>query len=372
MERRAFIELALSTSALATVAGCAGGAGSVTGRKRILVLGGTNFVGPAVVEHALARGHEVTLLNRGITRPYLFPDVEKLRGERRVEGSDLASLGGTRRWDAVIDVWAEHAPIVAETAALLADRVDYYAFVSSIAVYRDFSRPGLTEDAPTRIDDPEGYGREKAVAEAEVARLFPGRSSVARCHAIVGPRDNGTSYHYWLRRLSDGGDVLAPGTGVDPVQLIDVRDVAAWLVDSVETSRAGIHNLTGPATPHSFRTLLETSRDAIGSTANLVWVDADFLRRDQGVRSFSDLPLWAPLDEDAGFEQISGAKALAAGLSLRSLAETARDAWRWYQSHFFKDTRFPIDGSGLARDREQAVLAAWRARGAALPTALGR
>ncbi len=329
--------------------------------KSILVLGGTNFLGPAVVERAVERGHEVTLFNRGITRPHLFPDLEKLRGERRVGGGDLAALEGGRRWDAVIDVWPEHADLVRRTADLLVDRTDYLFFCSSVAVYTDFSRPGLTEAAATHAEGG-WYGGEKALAERAVEERFADRFGVARFHSILGPRDNGHSFHYWLRRLAERDEVLAPGPGSDPVQQLDVRDAAAWIIDGVEQQRAGTHNLCGPPAAPTFRELLEGARTAIGSEARLVWVDPDFLRREQGVHSFSDLPLWAPLDEDPGFFQVDGTRATEAGATFRPLTETARDAWRWYRSHFFKDTTFPVGGLGLSREREREILAAWHGR----------
>lgn len=363
MRRRTFLKLsAAGLAALGT--GCSPATVPAGSRKKILVLGGTNFLGPAIVEAALGRGHEPTLFNRGITRPELFPQVEKLRGERALESDDLAALEGERRWDAVIDVWPEESGLVERTARLLAGRTDFYFFCSSIAVYTDFSRPGLDESAPVHVDDPGWYGGEKVLAEQAVEAHFPGRFGVARCHAILGPRDDGVSYHYWLRRLAQSDQILAPGTGEDRVQYVDVRDVAAWIVDCVESQRVGTYNLCGPSTPLTFRAFLEGSREAIGSSARLVWVDADVLRDDHGVRSFSDLPLWAPLDEDAGFYQISGAKAEAAGARYRPLVETARGAWDWYRSHFFRHTVFPLGGQGLARDRELEILAAWRsARG---------
>jgi len=363
LSRRQFLELSMLASTGTLLAGC-GPAPSGTGYgKRILVLGGTNFLGPAIVERATECGHQVTLFNRGITRPHLFPELEKLRGERRIEGGDLAALSGPRRWDVVIDVWPERSELVRQTVELLSERTDYYFFCSSVAVYRDFSQSGLNESAPTWIDEPGWYGGEKAVAEAVVAERFPGRSGVVRCHAILGPRDNGAAYHYWLRRLATYDEVLAPGTGVDPVQYVDVLDVAAWIVDCCEQSRDGVYNLCGPNQTLTLRAFLDGSREAIGSSAKLAWVDADFLRSEHGVHSFTDLPLWAPLDEDAGFYQVDGSKAVAAGAAFRPLSETARSAWRWYQSYFFKDASFPRDGMGLSRERETELLEAWRSAG---------
>ncbi len=359
MERRTFVNSMLATGG-STLFPCCNRLSGEANPQDILVLGGTNFVGPAIVERALDRGHRVTLFNRGITRPELFPRVPRLVGNRQIGGADLSALERAGRWDAVIDVWPEQSGLVEATARLLADRAAYYFFTSSIAVYRDYTRRGMTETAPVHVNDPGWYGGEKVLAEAAVERSFPDRSGVVRCHAIVGPRDPGNSYHYWLQRLARYSEVLAPGSGEDPVQLVDVRDVAHWIMDCVEQRRIGVHNLCGPNAPHTMRTFLETTRQAIGSNAELVWADADFLRTTHGVRSFTDMPHWAPLDEDAGFQQISSEKAIGAGAEFRPLAVTARAAWRWYQSHFFKDATFPIAGTGISRERELEILRAMR------------
>lgn len=351
-----------AAAALSALAGFNRQAPAAPAPKKILVLGGTNFVGPAVVEQAILRGHEVTLFNRGITRPHLFPEVEKLRGDRQLNGGDLSALAGTRRWDAVIDVWPEQSALVEATARLLRDRTDYYFFCSSIAVYKNFSQPGLSETSATNVDDPGWYGGEKAVAEQLLLNFYPDAFGVSRCHAIFGPRDDGAAFHYWLRRLATEGDVLAPGTGEDPLQYIDVRDLAAWIIGCAEQKRNGIYNTCGPAKKLTFRSFLEGARDAIGSNARLTWVGPDFLRQDQGVHSFSHMPLWAPLDEDQGFYQISGAKAMQAGAHYRPFKETARDTWRWYSAYNFRHTSFPLGGLGLSREREVEILQAWRTR----------
>ncbi|NNC96431.1 MAG: NAD-dependent epimerase/dehydratase family protein, partial [Gammaproteobacteria bacterium] len=216
MKRRDFLGLSLA-STCAALSSCVVPVAPAKKKSQILVLGGTNFVGPAIVEHALAHGHEVTLFNRGITRSHLFPGIEKLRGLRAVNGGDLSALQNNRKWDAVIDVWPEESGLVEQTARLLSERTDYYFFVSSIAVYRDFSKAGLTENSPVHENDPGWYGGEKVLAEKMLERYFPGRFGVARCHAIIGPRDDGNAYHYWLRRIAGNTQVLAPGSGKDPV-----------------------------------------------------------------------------------------------------------------------------------------------------------
>lgn len=355
MQRREFLGASLGLAA--TLAPWA--SGTRPEKKRILVLGGTTFLGPAIVEQALARGHELTLFNRGITRPHLYPEVEKLRGVRGAGGGDLRALEGTREWDAVIDVWPEQSSLVEHTARLLADRTAYGFFVSSIAVYSDFSRPGLREDAPIHTEGG-WYGGEKARAERAIREAYPERHGIARPHAIVGPRDPGTAFHYWLRRFAEHDEVLAPGTGDDPVQYTDVRDVATWIVDCVEQERVGVYNLCGPEEPPTLRAFLEGCRDAVAEDTRLVWADADFLRRDQRVESFTDMPYWAPVDEDAGFYRIGTSRSVEAGATFRPLRETAQDSWRWFRSYFFKDTTFPSGGMGISRERELEVLAAWQ------------
>lgn len=327
--------------------------------KKILVLGGTNFVGPAVVQAALARGHDVTLFNRGITRPHLFPELEKLRGTRSLSGSDLRRLETKGPWDAVIDVWPEQSRLVAETTSLLRDRVDYYFYISSIAVYSDFTSPGQDETAPVRDDPPDSYGAEKAAAEAVVRTTFAGRHGIVRCPSIIGPFDPGAAYHFWVRRLALRDEVLCPGSGADPVQVLDVRDLAAWIVDSVELARVGTHNLTGPWPPLTLRHLLTDTAAGLASTAELTWVDANFLRREHGLQSFVDLPLWAPLDEDEGFYQIDGRIAIQGGAIYRPIRETALASWQWFQSYFFKDISFPFQGLGISAPREHELLNAW-------------
>jgi 2'-hydroxyisoflavone reductase len=362
MKRRTFLQAASITAASSLLPLRALSARQAASPKKILVLGGTNFLGPAIVSRATRLGHDVTLFNRGITRPHLFPDIRKLRGRRAIEGSDLDALDTSEEWDAVIDVWPQHSSIVRQTAELLRDRARYYFFVSSIAVYQSFSQPGMTEVAPVRFEPANEYGAEKARTERLLGELYPGRFGVARCPAITGPYDPGASYHFWLRRLATRDRIVCPGDGSDPVQIVDSRDTANWILDSVETSRPGIHNITGPRQPVTLGEFLTRTRAGIQSNAELVWMDADFLRQDQGVRSFDMMPFWLPLDEDPGFCQIDGSKAINEGMSYRPVAKTATDTWRWFQSSFFDDTQFPANGWGISSRREDELLRAWDER----------
>ncbi len=333
--------------------------------KKILILGGTGFLGPHVVERALARGHTVTLFNRGKTGADRFPDVEKIRGDRGPgPTSDLSGLKNDRRWDAVVDVWANDPDVVVPMAKLLADRVDFYFFVSSIAVYKEYSKIGMDETAPTRLDRP-GYGGNKARSEKALLEMFSDRVGIARPSAIMGPGDESLSYHYWLSRLAKDQEIVAPGTGTDAfAQYVDVRDVASWIIDSVERARGGVFNVhSGPA---QFRVFLEESSKGIGGKAKLVWIDGDFLRNEQHVRPFDNLPFWTP--DRPGFEQISSTKAHAAGWSERPLAEMARDAWAWYQKTVPLDLVYPQKQYGfewgISAEREREILTAWRLRSA--------
>lgn len=354
MNRRLFIG-GLASSALAPMASGLAHAELAGKSKKILVLGGTNFLGPAIVEELLKAGHEVTLLNRGITRPYLFPGVEKLRGNRREGVSGLAELGATRKWDAAIDVWAANEEMVAASTELLADRVGYYYFVSSIAVYQSFAKPELEESSALRLTSP-GYGGEKARSEARIADVFADRFGIARCPSIFGPRDPGSSLHFWLRNLHTNDEILAPGSGDDPVQFVDVRDIGRWIVRSVEANTVGVFNAA--ALPQTFREFLILCQRVTQSKTKLTWLPRQFLY-ERSVEAFSQIPLWVPVEEDPGFFQISSAKARNQGFETRPAVETLAASWRWYQSAFFDGTVFPHNGLGISAERQSTLLADW-------------
>jgi 2'-hydroxyisoflavone reductase len=326
--------------------------------KKILILGGTGFLGPPVVERALQRGHTVTLFNRGKTGTDLFPNVEKIRGDR--EKNDLTGLTNDRHWDAVVDVWANDPNVVVPMANLLAQRTSYYHFVSSISAYADYSKIGMDETAPTRIDR-SGYGGNKAKSEKALTDLLGDRLGICRPCAIMGPRDDSLSYHYWLSHLMTNQEIVAPGTGDDCfVQYVDVRDVANWIIDCVEQSRGGIYNVV--SAPVTFRIFLGESSRGIGGKATPVWIDSDFLRNEQHVKTFDNLPYWNP--DRPGFARISPAKARANGFAARPLSATAKDAWASYQKMVPANLVYPQKQDpyewGLSGEREREILAAWR------------
>ena len=328
---------------------------------KLLVLGGSVFLGRYVVEAALSKGHEVTMFNRGQNNPTLFPEVEKLRGDR--DGGLLALEG--RCWDAVIDTCGYVPRIVSASASLLADQVEHYVFVSSISVYADFGQPGLDESAPVgtlkdealeRVDG-KSYGPLKALCEQAATAAMPGWVCQVRAGLIVGPHDLSDRFTYWPRRVAQGGEVLAPADPDFQVQLIDVRDLAAWMVCMAETRQSGPFNVTGPQDPLTLGQVLVACKAVSGSEATLTWVDEAFLQQ-QDVEAWVALPLWMPT-EMAGLMQVNCDKALEAGLTFRSLSETIRDTLDWDKMRP-ADTKYR---AGLAREKEFELLKAWHDKG---------
>lgn len=326
---------------------------------RVLILGGTMFVGRHLVEAALARGHVVTIFNRGQHNADLFPDVEKLRGDR---DGDLTALEG-RQWDAAIDVHGRVPRIVRMSAELLAPSVGHYTFISTTSVYGDYSIRNMDEHAPLAtiadptVEDPTGpnYGPLKVLCEQAVEAAMPGRALIIRPGLIVGPYDPTNRFTYWPRRVAQGGDVLAPDGPEHSARFIDVRDLAAFAIQMIERGATGIYNARGPNETLTFGELLETCKRLTESDARFVWVDEEFLL-DQQVKPYTEMPLWIPnLPERAGFYSVSSAKAVAAGLTFRPIAETIRDTLAW-------DAMQPSDTprpSGLRSEREQQLLDAW-------------
>lgn len=332
---------------------------------RLLILGGTLYLGRHLVEAAVARGHEVTLFNRGRTGTELFPGLERLRGDR---DGDLGALAG-RRWDAAVDLSGYLPAQVRAAAAVLAEGVGHYCFVSSISVYADSTTAELSEDgavarlAPGAAETLSGetYGALKAACEVEVEALLPGRALVVRPGLILGPHDATDRSAYWPRRVAAGGEVLAPGRPERPVQFIDARDLAAWMVRLCETGAVGVMNATGPAEALTMAATLEACRSVSRSDARFTWVDESFLL-ERGVAPYTELPLWVP-EQARAFGTVSIARARAAGLAFRPLAETLADILAWDRAQppgpRVSRTRLPMPG-GLSAERERALLAAWR------------
>lgn len=342
---------------------------------KILILGGTGFTGPFQVKYALARGHKVTVFNRGKTHPGELPEgVEQLVGDRST--GNLDALKG-RKWDVVIDNPTMLPKWVHDAAEILKGNVDRYIFISTISVYADSSKPGMDETAPlAKYDGADAmketretviaskfalYGPLKALSEKEVEQWFPGKSLIIRPGLIVGPGDETDRFSYWPVRIDRGGEVLAPGNPSDPVQFIDARDLAEWTIRMAEQDATGIYNATGPAQPLTIGAMLEGIKTALSADAHFTWVSADFLEKEK-VSPWSDMPVWVPpVGEDGGMGAISIKRALEKGLTFRPLRETARDTLAWFKAQ--PPARQEKLKAGLTKEREAEVLAAWHQTG---------
>ena len=328
---------------------------------RILILGGTTFLGRHLVDAAVARGHEVTILTRGRRNPEPFPAVERLVGDRLTD--DLAALSD-RTWDSAIDTSAIVPRAARYTAARLQNAVGHYVYLSSISVYEDFGLPGITENDPLRspllddqasIETGDDYGSLKAGCEQLLAETFGDRLLIARPSLIVGPYDPTDRFTYWVRRLAQGGDVLAPSPPEQWVQLIDARDLAAWLIKTCETQRSGVYNVGTAEKSLTLDKVLDECARVTRSDALIDWVHEDFLL-EAGVAPWTELPLWIPSKEAPmrGFTSMDTRRVAAAGLKCRPLAGTVRDLWSWDRS------RQADLKAGLSPEREQQLLAQWR------------
>lgn len=339
---------------------------------KILIIGGTVFLGRHLVEAAQARGHEVTLFNRGLHNPELFPEVEKLRGDRPL---DLDALRG-RRWDAVIDTCGYTPGAVRASAQLLADAIAHYTFISSISVYANFLLDGYDEtqlvgtitdslaeeaehfeigDRATAVSYGELYGPLKARCERAVEETLPGRTLVIRPGLIVGPNDSTDRFTYWPARVARGGEVLAPGQPQRTVRVIDARDLADWNIRMAEANQTGTFN-AGGADGLTMSQLLDDCKAVGRSDATFTWVSEEFLQA-HGVGAWIELPLWVP-EEYNGIFAASNDKAVANGLTFRPLADTIGDTLDWLVTR-------PADvewRAGLKPEREEELLRAWHGR----------
>ncbi len=368
MNRRSFLRDSLLASAVSAISGFPLPALGTTAPKRLLVLGGTDFLGPAVVEAALAAGHTVTLFNRGITHPELFPRIEKLRGFRSADGNnqDLSALAH-RRWDVVIDVWPNDPSMAASAADMLKERTGHYLYVSSIAAYLSaaFQKPGVDETAPLEPWDGGAaeYARGKAESERRLGALCGDKLTIVRPGPIKGTHDDTPDLLTWLLRAQQGGKHIAPGDGNSPVELVDVKDVARFLVLAIDQSTYGTFNLTGRSM--TFREFLDRCKSATHSDAEFVWIPKDFLDLhhldpDPTLHTHAgNFPFWRPPGSLPGLYQVDSEKAFRAGWRTRAFEETARDCLASYRFEY-------PDMSGwhdfLSREKEMQVLEGWAHR----------
>ncbi len=349
----------------------------------ILILGGTGFTGPEQVEYAIARGHRVTLFNRGKTRPGFFKGkvAAELIGDLN---SDTSALAG-KKFDVVIDNPTTLPSWVRNAAKQLAGNTKHYIFISTTSVYADQSQIGINESSPTvpmpagldpyqpdqrnerqlaASSNPANYGAFKVRAEQEVLAQYPGISTIIRPCLIVGPLDRTDRYTYWVARIDKGGDVLAPDSPNDPCQYIDSRDLAEWTIRMAEAREFGTYNAIGPDKPLTIAEMLYGIKAVTTAGAQFTWVPWEFLKA-QGIRPWSQMPVWQPpVGATAGYQRRSATKAIAKGLTFRPVAVTAKDTLDWHRTRPEAEREAVLQGkasNGLAMSREAEVLAAWRA-----------
>lgn len=327
---------------------------------RLLIIGGTRFVGRHVVEHALAHGHTITLFNRGQSNPDLFPQIEKLRGDRATD----VTLLRDRSWDAVIDTCGYVPRIVHLSAQALAGHTDRYVFISTVSVYAEDNPRGMDEGSPLAalkdetVEEVTGetYGGLKVLCEKAVEQAYPDRALIIRPGVIVGPHDPTDRFTYWPWRIAQGGEVLAPGNPDQPVQIIDARDLAQWIVQMVEAKATGIFNAVGPDYPLTTRHMLQACVAVCNPQAQLTWAAESFLL-DHKVEPWSEIPMWVP-EKDCAFDTCSNGRAIVAGLKYRPIEATIHDTLAWSSLR-------PHDHewrAGLQPERESDLLRAWHAR----------
>lgn len=339
-------------------------------RIRLLILGGTGFIGPHMVRYALDRGHEVTVFNRGRSAPGMFDGVEELTGDR--ETGDLSALRG-RRWDAVIDNSASRADApdwVRDSAGLLREAAGQYLFISTRSVFREIRRVPATVEEPVLTKEttpnwsegrPYPYGLAKALAEAEAVAAFGARTTIVRPGLIVGPGDDTDRFTYWPVRIERGGEILAPGDPEgDRVQVIDVRDLSEWSVRLCEEQTFGTFMGIGPEHGRSMAEFLYGIAAVTTTPLSWTWVPRTFLA-EHGFRPYQEMPVWRPADVPGweGFARFDLSREVAAGLTFRSLADTTQATLAFH--HARPDERRAAFRAGASAEREAQVLAAWHA-----------
>jgi 2'-hydroxyisoflavone reductase len=323
---------------------------------KVLVIGGTHFVGRAFVEAATAAGHEVTIFHRGRSEPAGLPDVEHVHGDRN---DDLDQLAG-RSWDAALDTCAYLPRSVRVAADVLSGAVAHYTLVSTLSVHPEDLPAGSREDAP--MHEPpfpataeltlETYGPLKVACEQEAQDGFAGRCLVVRPGYIVGPRDPSDRFTYYVRRAAGGGEMLAPGPPDAPLQVLDVRDLAAFMLDRIEQRAVGVYGTVGPSEPITMRDLLETTREVSGADTSFVWVAEGFLHA-RGDEAYEWFPMWEP--QYPGAHTYDAGKARGDGLRTRSFADTVADTLAWDE-----ERGRPTLRGGLTPAKERELLVAWR------------
>lgn len=371
MERREFL---IGTAALTAASSVPGKArsqsrnpGGRTAAKplKILILGGTRFLGPTVVRTALANGHAVTMFNRGVSNPWLFRGVDRLVGNRFPEQGPGLSALREGRWDLVIDISAQYPRHVAESARLLADKTDHYIMMSSIAVYGDYRRTGINEDSSVLENPPSfqelpdlyetdwhHYGWRKVLCERAVQQVFGPRCSIIRAGQLIGQALGGENRSdgrwYWPARLTRDSVIAAPGDGSDPVQPVDIRDLADFLLVAGQKRRPGTFNVVGPSIP--FGRYIEAARSVARSNSELRWLGAERSRR------IYNIPYFTPHTTLPGFGTIANSRAVNAGMKFRPLEESIRTDWQFFLENMPSNYDFAANGTGLTPQQEAELI----------------
>ncbi|MDT0603925.1 NAD-dependent epimerase/dehydratase family protein [Thalassotalea castellviae] len=370
MERRNFIKSVGAISTLSLSPTVFTKTVNLSKKGKILILGGTKFIGPVIVEQLIEAGYEVTLFNRGLTNPHLFPNIEKLRGDRYpANGKGLTALKTSRKWDVIIDTWAENPLCVKDTLSLLQNRCKQYIYTSSMAVYPDqllSTQSGITEKAklptdniPTNYNDSLNYGLNKRIADKLVNHSSKG--CVLRPHSICGiALDNiSDNQRYWPVRLQRGGEIAAPGDGGDTTQYIDVKDLAAFILTCIEKRYIGTYNTF---TTERFDAYLYGLKSLSSNRSELSWLSHEYLYKNN-IRHYVDMPMWAARQVVKGTFTISSEKAIQAGLTFRPLSHTFSDVLAGFYQHESNRYEFGVgeSKSGLSRQREQQLLTHYQA-----------
>lgn len=366
IHRRDFLALAAATGATAAF----GLAPKEEKPKslRILVLGGTGFLGPSTIEVALARGHKVTMFNRGKTRPDLLPGVARLQGDRDPKKGDGLKALEKGEWDVVIDNSGYYPRMVGASAELLAKRAKRYIYISSISAYKEPSPVNGDETAPlATMADPtletmgkqyEYYGALKALCEQAAEKAMPGRTCVVRPGYIVGPDDPTGRFTYWPVRVDKGGEIAVPGAPTDPIQIIDVRDLGAWLVRLAEDGTVGAFNACGPDRTLAWGDVIAACQKATTEKGTLTWIPAAFLLKREQHEGF---PIWAPAEgETKGFHTWSNKRAIKAGLRFRPVEATVKDTLAWYKGQL-KVEKGRVRLAGPEAEKEAKLIAEFKA-----------
>jgi len=324
-------------------------------------------LGPAIVKSLLNGGHKVTLFNRGITNPHLFPNLKRIKGDRKKGIAGYADLKDhSEDWDMVIDVWPQNPQFVKDAIDIVKERTIHYIFISSIAVYNDYVNIGMDESSPRRKGskyEPGNYNLNKVLCEKVVEENFPHNFTIVRPGAIVGDRDSGPFGTYVLNRIMNRTEILAPNAN-DPVQFIDAQDIGNFVNKCIGNSLKGHFNLVGPASKMGYKEMITNAKNALKSNVKFLWMDAEFLVAEMELEPFMQIPFWIPIESDPepGFYQISNEKAIKAGLTFTDYSDTVNISYdSFIQKRFIPEEDYEVV-FGISDKRENEIIKIWKGK----------